>query len=427
MKILKKALALLLMLAMVATVTALVACKDDPPVDPTPDGPVEKQLYLITVKDNEGGLVTGATLSIYKGTTLVTTLTTANGLAKAELEAVDYAVVVSCTGYTAEASYPLLASAPSPTITLTKADTGLTYSITLSDSNGPLAGIAVQLCVENGGCIAPQVTDAEGKLSIKVAASFLETGKRVYLSFPNDYERLAEDYLVEEKYFFEEGSTEMDLTLPARPDGSQENPFKFAGSTVTVTLPAGGTYYYHAFGIHGCIFDATGFTGGKLVLDADKKYGSTSYEAAADGTLHCILPTSDISGNVPVVFTLTNTGDADITVTFDIKTLPGTSENPYIIESILAPLTVTLPSKDSGLYYEWIATVGGTLTITCENTNSSITLNNLTASKYETPTNGAATTSVAVTAGDRIQIIVNRSATAGEDAELTFTLTMTVG
>lgn len=87
------------------------------------------------------------------------------------------------------------------------ADDGkVTYTIHVQDENGaPLAGVMVQICKD--ACL-PGMTDAEGNAVFNVAE---DSYKASFLTLPAGYTYATE----ETEFYFENGSTEITLTLKA--------------------------------------------------------------------------------------------------------------------------------------------------------------------------------------------------------------------
>ena len=90
------------------------------------------------------------------------------------------------------------------TTTTTKVDDGkVTYTVTVKDADGnPVSGAMVQICKET--CI-PAVTDANGVATWTVAED----------EYKVSFAIVPTGYAVEEAYYFEDGATEMTITLQA--------------------------------------------------------------------------------------------------------------------------------------------------------------------------------------------------------------------
>lgn len=110
------------------------------------------------------------------------------------------------------AAEPTDAATEAPTVEVTEAaveeteaiDDGKTvYTITVQDESGnPIANAMVQMCLET--CI-PGMTDANGVAQFSVVEADYKVS---FLTIP-------EGLAVEEAYYFENGSTEMTITLKA--------------------------------------------------------------------------------------------------------------------------------------------------------------------------------------------------------------------
>lgn len=419
MKTLKRILPLTLVLCLCLGTLLLAACTK-PETPEEPETPAEKKNFAITVVDQNGDPVEGAKIHFYDAavTEKGTAVTNAAGIVMIELEAVSYNIVVDApTGYTAEASYALPAGTTVMTVTLQKADTRPVYTVTVKDMYGdPVPGLDVQMCVPEGNCVLGPTTDATGTSKVTVPAV-----DSYYVTFPNSA-AFSKQYLFDEKYYFEEGAQTIEITLYPNntPDGTAERPFVFAGEPYTVTLPAGSSTYFVGFGIYNCDFTATGFVGGKLTC------GSLTVTAEANGALTATMPMPDpnAAGNTPVQFVLENTGSTAATVTFHIQSKPGTAGNPIALTDLTPPLTVEV-KKGAAIYYTYTASAAGTLTASCTDTRSNITLNNLTTSQYGDTSDGAASTTMNVNVGDTVQIIIGTVAAAGQ-SDVTLTVTLSV-
>lgn len=80
----------------------------------------------------------------------------------------------------------------------------VTYTVTVVDENNtPLEGITIQFC-DDANCKMPVVTDADGRVSVE----YDESNYHITITE-------AEGYTFEAQYDFEEGSTELTVTLTA--------------------------------------------------------------------------------------------------------------------------------------------------------------------------------------------------------------------
>ncbi len=99
----------------------------------------------------------------------------------------------------ADASLPAEEDSSAPV-----ADGKVTYTVTVVDeNNAPLEGVVIQFC-DDANCKMPVVTDADGKVSVE----YDESNYHVTITE-------AEGYTFESQYDFDEGSTELTITLTA--------------------------------------------------------------------------------------------------------------------------------------------------------------------------------------------------------------------
>ena len=83
-------------------------------------------------------------------------------------------------------------------------DGKVTYTVTVVDeSNAPLEGVIIQFC-DDANCKMPVVTDAEGKVTVE----YDESNYHITVTE-------AEGYTFEAQYDFEDGETDLTITLKA--------------------------------------------------------------------------------------------------------------------------------------------------------------------------------------------------------------------
>lgn len=105
----------------------------------------------------------------------------------------------SAGGNSADVSLPVEDDSSAPVD-----DGKVTYTVTVVDeNNAPIEGITIQFC-DDANCKMPVVTDAEGKVSVE----YDESNYHITITE-------AEGYTFEAQYDFEEGSTELTITLTA--------------------------------------------------------------------------------------------------------------------------------------------------------------------------------------------------------------------
>ena len=134
-------------------------CGND--IEPAGDGKVD---YVVTVKDEDGNAVGGATVVIYLNglSERGENVTDAEGKVTFRLKEGNYsaAVVDAPAEYTFDEEMVALTN-NAATITVEKLPA---YTIYVKDINGQaIAGVSVQLCTDTD-CRSPKTTDAEGKV-----------------------------------------------------------------------------------------------------------------------------------------------------------------------------------------------------------------------------------------------------------------------
>lgn len=139
-------------------------------------------------------------------------------------------------------------------------------------------------------------------------------------------------------------------------EGHPKNPYQTHGAVgqFTVTVPAESEYYvvlYKADEVTLRIEDPNAY-----VL-----YGDERYEPNANGVIEVVINNPDMMTGATVV--IGNTGVTDSTIEVQVLIPQGTLSTPY--EGSLGDVTVNIPAgNDQGVYYSWVATADGVLTLT---------------------------------------------------------------
>lgn len=196
-----------------------------------------------------------------------------------------------------------------------------------------------------------------------------------------------------------------------RPDGSQERPFELGGVTeFDVKVPANGKVYYNLYRLSNVTMRIENPNAYVIVN------GETHYPV--DGVIETKVSCEDTFTALSVVFGNTSNSKNTVHVSFVFE--PGNVNNP--IELVLGENQVTVNEINGlGTYYTYTATASGTLQLTVlgctELATADIHLyNNSTYESvylsYDGVTDeetGLRTISIAVNAGDVIQIIFSAS------------------
>lgn len=214
----------------------------------------------------------------------------------------------------------------------------------------------------------------------------------------------------------EEGKDDIDLLIiDNTPNGSAERPFLIVENETAVTIGAGEKVYFHY----------RGSSVRYLTVDSEAitvSLAGESYSLSA-GNLPLVI-TPDIG--TETTFSLSNGSDAEVSFTLSMSAPLGSNENPIIIEGNGATATVNC---ESTVFYSWVATSSGTLTLTSENARNNISITKIVENDVPVTeqTGGNSSVSFAVSEGDVITIGV--SALEGGkndpfDVEISFTLTI---
>ena len=260
-------------------------------------------------------------------------------------------------------------------------DGKITYTVNVKDYDGsPIEGVEIQFCVDS--CLPPIYSDANGVATITLDPDdyHVQINPGVYAGDPAEYT-------------FPEGSTTIDATVYKLPTGAEDDPIPVNDDEIQVKLIAGAKLYYEIQ-----------MPGNKTVTIEDKngkqavvEYNGVTYNSV-DGKV-----TVALEGGRVATLAISSADGKLALFTMKVSTKAGTYDNPIVLNS-LDSITVSVPEADS-VHYAWIASASGTLTVSCANTQSDITLNNLTAGIYGDPSDGAASVSISVNAGDEILLV----------------------
>ena len=276
-----------------------------------------------------------------------------------------------------------------------------TYVSALTDSIANLGTVIV-----DGLVVTLELTDVVDSISYSAAAQHRLTDIAVYGTgvAVNPEEPEVTEPAPTEPEVTEPAPTEPEVTEPAL--GTEENPIAvefvmnddYTAGDATVTVPANTTYYFYAFGIGG--MELT-INGGEPTL---------------------------LSGNprMPVVFSVTNSTDAEAEFLLHISHPVGSWMNPaaLLVNELGEPAVlnvVELAADDfDGYMYNWTAPMSGELTISMENTVAgwAYSITNLmtyaqTEMHFSCDVPVVKSETVVVNAGDVIQLSVN---SCGADA-----------
>lgn len=219
----------------------------------------------------------------------------------------------------------------------------------------------------------------------------------------------------------EEGKTQFNITIiDNTPDGSAEKPFFISENETELTLAAGSETYYR---IHVSTVRYLTVANPDVVIN----FGDLVSEVV-DGVSTLVVTASDNEIS-DCVFSLKNNSTDSLTVILGVKAPLGTYENPIEVSESGAATTVNC---DTTVYYKWIATSDGVLTITANSDRNSIYIrrvleNDVPMDQY---TNGQLVTSLEVAEGDVITIGVSALEANADhenqeyDVEISFTLSL---
>lgn len=185
-------------------------------------------------------------------------------------------------------------------------------------------------------------------------------------------------------------------------DGTKANPFEEYRTDFDVQVDAGAEVYYQMFKVDGMLFEIN--DADAYVIFEDKKY------EAVDGKVSLILKTEDTY--TPAIFVIGNKSAEKKTFAAKLSFVEGTSGNPFVM-NLGDFVTKVEAGNEQGIYYTYTATENGTFSLQCTGVTTgakydyslynttTFALRNLTSDA-----DGDGTVSIAVNAGDEVQISI---------------------
>lgn len=132
---------------------------------------------------------------------------------------------------------------------------------------------------------------------------------------------------------------------------------------------------------------------------------------AEDGVITFEIYADDFS---PCIFVIKNEGEEAATAVVTLSAPPlGTMNNPIVIEEIGATIDPASVPENGIVYYKWVATEAGFLTVTNETADGSIYVKNLSLNIYPDPVEGEGSVTIPYGPGDEIVIEVSTIAPEG--------------
>ena len=194
------------------------------------------------------------------------------------------------------------------------------------------------------------------------------------------------------------------------PNGTEGRPFPLSSVEGNeLVIPAGATQYFVVYRAVNLIADIT--ASGVTVT-----YGGTDYTPDADNKISFSFLGTDTNSVETVV--ITNTSGVDETVLVEITSVPGTLGNPFEITELGGEISKNVAAK-STVYFSYVATEAGTITLTVTSDATSAAMQNGSI-QVSTTGEGSDVISIDVAAGD--EVIIDASTSVSEDAVVTFTL-----
>lgn len=288
-------------------------------------------------------------------------------------------------------------------------DTKPTVTFTVSDDSGVIlaniTAIFIRTDVEDAESVQG-VSGVDGKFTLELDAG------EYSVMYDYDVDTIGYYFGDTTSVTIAADTTAIDLKMiDNNPDGSADKPYTLSVGDNALAIPAGTSYTYIVYRAVDLFvsFEGTGI---------EITYGDVVYTPDENGKISFELLGVDTQSVESVV--IKNVTDADADYTVSVNSAPGTSGNPYVIETLGEEIRLAVATGDM-VYYTYTATADGEFTITLvdESTTVSImnTRNSVTANSRNDADDGKI--SITVQAGDEIIIDCSTSAT-GDTVEIAF-------
>ena len=298
-------------------------------------------------------------------------------------------------------------------------------SLTVKDDSGNLlSGIKISFMIINDFNEREEVysctTDSNGVATITV-----EIG-----DYTLSYGNLPLGFVGSEDtvYTITEQSSSYELTIyDVNPDGTEEKPFALVGDT-TVTdgvtdydglvydkIPANATIYY----------SVKGMANRSINIDNENVqiiYNGTTY-SYENGMVS--VPTY-VGNRTAVIFGVKNLTNEPMVVTIRLTSLLGSEANPYIISELNKSI-VAVVKAGTQTYYKYTVLESGTFKVVTTDSNANVMIKNATQDTTTEWSEGESETTISVTNGDEIIIVVDLTAPSSVDMEVVFSPSITAG
>ena len=186
------------------------------------------------------------------------------------------------------------------------------------------------------------------------------------------------------------------------PEGSINNPIGIWETPTEIEIPAGSDSYYQGY-----------FAGQTVTISGDNVavvYNDKKY-IAENGVITIECAAQGMGRPMPNVFQIINKEKEDINIKVDAKYPIGHMDNPA--ELVIGENKATVEAGAQGYFFTWISTGNGILKVTFdEKTDWQYVVNNMTTYEYgdmvwSDSDPAVPTTSILVSKGDEIQVLVN--------------------
>ncbi|MBE6618861.1 MAG: hypothetical protein E7626_03630 [Ruminococcaceae bacterium] len=269
-------------------------------------------------------------------------------------------------------------------------------TITVVDQDGALISGAVITLYKGYDSVLSATSDENGVIAAELSAG----------NYTFNFDFLPDGYLPISTgaISFDKGAESVELLVQnVTPDGSEERPFIVPLDAPSITLESNAAYYF-SLG-----------TGTKVL-----KVNTDDVEIVYDGNTYsgknAEIKLSPKSNFTPSVAKFINKSNTEKTFELVFESVLGSPERP--IEAALETIYTASVEKEQTVYYRWIATKSGMISVTSYSENGTIMLYNKTTYEVSPYTDGKVCEYVWVNAGDELSVAVaSTSSSSVSDVE----------
>ncbi|MBR5139806.1 MAG: hypothetical protein IKV16_02005 [Clostridia bacterium] len=314
-----------------------------------------------------------------------------------------------CTSHKDEDENGLCDVCGEVTIVIPEAPSAVSVVFTAKDQDGAIVPGVTFTFTEKGKNDATPIVktcDSEGKMSVSLVPAVY----RIQCDYNSD--EIGYYFLDTTEIKVEASSTALDILLINNtPNGSASRPYPlYVDEENKISIPAGGSSYY-------IVYHAVNLVVSLEAEGVKVTYSGAEYLPDSEGKLSFAL--LGVDSNSTETFMIENLGDQALELNVMVTPKEGTLGNPYTVEALDVEIIKSGLTSDDVVYYAYVASFTGTLTLTVTSEDSYAAMNSNSV-QVSTFASGSNVISLEVSEGDRV--VIDLATTVEEDATVSFIL-----